>query len=42
MTVADRDGETVCASHAKSRGLLTGEMQVVDGLPKFPRQSLLA
>ena len=41
-TVADRDGETVRASHAKSTGLLTGEMQVLDGLPETLRQGLFA
>ena len=42
QTVAERDGQTVRASHAKSTGLLKGELQVLDGLPEPLRQGLFA
>lgn len=40
--VAARDGRTVRASHAKSTGLLKGELRVLDGLPEPLRQGLFA
>jgi hypothetical protein len=42
QTVAARDGRTVRASHAKSTGLLKGELRVLDGLPEPLRQGLFA
>ncbi len=42
QTVAERDGQTVRASHAKSTGLLKGALQVLDGLPEPLRQGLFA
>lgn len=42
QTVAARDGHTVRASHAKSTGLLKGELRVLDGLPEPLRQGLFA
>ena len=41
-TVAVRDSKAAHASHAQSKGLLIGEMQVVDSLPKLPHQELFA
>ncbi|TLU70962.1 catalase family protein [Lichenicoccus roseus] len=41
-TVARRDGRTVRASHAKSTGLLKGEVVVLDNLPPPLRQGLFA
>ncbi len=41
-TVAERDGKTVRASHAKSTGLLKGELRVLDGLPPALAQGLFA
>ena len=42
QTVAARDGRTVRASHAKSTGLLKGELRVLDSLPEPLRQGLFA
>ncbi len=42
QTVAARDGKTVRASHAKSTGLLKGELRVLDGLPSALAQGLFA
>ena len=42
QTVAARDGKTVRASHAKSTGLLKGELRVLDGLPPALAQGLFA
>lgn len=42
QTVAVRDGKTVRASHAKSTGLLKGELRVLDGLPPALAQGLFA
>jgi len=42
QTVAARDGKTVRASHAKSTGLLKGELRVLDGLPQALAQGLFA
>ena len=42
QTVAQRDGHSVRASHAKSTGLLKGEMRVLDALPAELRQGLFA
>ncbi len=39
--VAERDGETVRASHAKSTGLLKGTLTLYDDLPEPFRQGLL-
>ena len=39
---ADRYGHAVRASHAKSTGLLKGELQVLDDLPEALRQGLFA
>lgn len=41
-TVAGRHGRTLRASHAKSTGLLTGELRVLDGLSEPFRQGLFA
>ena len=41
-TVAERDGQTVRASHAKSTGLLKGTLTVLPGLPEPLRQGLFA
>ena len=40
--VAERDHHTVRASHAKSTGLLKGELRALDGLPEPLRQGLFA
>lgn len=40
--VAQRDGHIVRAGHAKSHGLLKGELSVLDGLPEALRQGLFA
>ena len=40
--VADRDGQTVRASHAKSTGLVKGTLHVLPGLPEPYRQGLFA
>ena len=40
--MAARDGATVRASHAKSTGLLKGELRVLDGLAEPLRQGLFA
>ena len=42
QTVAARDGKTVRASHAKSTGLMKGELRVLDGLPPALAQGLCA
>ena len=42
QTVAARDGKTVRASHAKSTGLMKGELRVLDGLPPALAQGLFA
>ncbi len=42
QTVAERDGQTVRASHAKSTGLLKGALTVLPGLPEPLRQGLFA
>jgi len=42
QTVADRDGKTVRASHAKSTGLMKGELRVLDGLAPALAQGLFA
>jgi hypothetical protein len=39
---AERHGQAVRASHAKSHGLLKGELRVLDGLPEELRQGLFA
>ena len=41
-TTAGRYGRAVRASHAKSTGLLKGELRVREGLPAFLRQGLFA
>ena len=41
-TVAERDGQTVRASHAKSTGLVKGTLTVLPGLPEPLRQGLFA
>ncbi len=40
QTVAERDGRTVRASHAKSTGLLKGELHVLADLPHALRQGM--
>ena len=40
--VAERERHAVRASHAKSTGLLKGEMRVLDGLPPHLAQGLFA
>ncbi|WP_237477852.1 catalase family protein [Lichenibacterium dinghuense] len=40
--VADREGHTVRASHAKANAFLKGELRVLDGLPPELRQGLFA
>ncbi len=42
QTVANRDGKTVRASHAKSTGLMKGELRVLDGLASELAQGLFA
>jgi len=42
QTVANRDGKTVRASHAKSNGLLKGELRVLNGLPPALAQGLFS
>ena len=42
QAVAARDGKTVRSSHAKSTGLLKGELHVLDGLPPALAQGLCA
>ena len=42
QTVAERDGQTVRASHAKSTGLLKGTLAVLPNLPEPLRQGLFA
>ncbi len=42
QTVATRDGKTVRASHAKSTGLLKGELRVLGSLPPELAQGLFA
>ncbi len=42
QTVAERDGRTVRASHAKSTGLVKGTLDVLPGLPAELRQGLFA
>ena len=42
QTVAERDGQTVRASHAKSTGLLKGTLAVLPDLPEPLRQGLFA
>ena len=42
QTVAARDGKAVRASHAKSTGLLKGELRVLDGLPPALAQGLFS
>ena len=42
QTVAQRDGETVRASHAKSTGLAVGTLTVIPGLTEPLRQGLFA
>ncbi len=42
QTVAARDGKTVRASHAKSTGLMKGELRVLDSLPPALAQGLCA
>ena len=42
QTVAGRDGKAVRASHAKSTGLLKGELRVLHGLPPALAQGLFS
>jgi len=42
QAVAARDGKTVRASHAKSTGVLKGELRVLDGLPPALAQGLFS